>query len=119
MRYEAELRERYAWLIRDAGGPKAVLNCGSVQTNNYEVTMLAWYLKVPINYVQAQKVATVTPGPNVLFQARASSGAPIFPSAAFMRKWSQGWRIRNGSRYKIMYSSPVTLYMDCSAYSGT
>ena len=117
MRYQAELRERYAYLIRDAGGPQKVMQCGSVQTNNFEVTMLAWYLQVPIKYVQAQvKTATVEPGPNVIFQARASSGAPIYPTTAFLRKWSQGWKQHNGSRYKIMYSAPVTLYMDCSAY---
>lgn len=119
MRYQAELRERYAYLIRDAGGAQRIMRCGSVSTNNYEVTMLAWYLKVPINYVQSQKVATVEPGPNVLFQARASGGAPIYPTTEFLKKWGQGWKNKNGSQYKIMYSNPVTLYMDCSAYSST
>jgi hypothetical protein len=120
LRYQAELRERYAYLVRDAGGPQKVMSCGSVQTNNYQVTMLAWYLQVPIRYVQAQvKAPTVEPGPNVVFQARASSGAPIYPNTAFLRDWSQGWQTRNGSQYKIMNSPPVTLYMNCSTYSGT
>ena len=120
LRYEAELRERFAYLVRDGGGPQKVMGCGSVMTNNYEVTMLAWYLQVPIKFVQAQaKTPTVEPGPNVLFQARASSGAPIFPTAAFLKPWGQGWKIKNGSQYKVMHAAPVTLYMDCSTYSGT
>jgi hypothetical protein len=120
MRYQAELRERYAWLVRDAGGPQKVMRCGSVMTNNFEVTMLAWYLQTPINYVQAlAKIPKVEPGPNTVVQAATSSGAPVEPTREFMRDWSRGWKVKNGSQYKVMYSNPVTLYMDCSAYSGT
>ena len=120
LRYQAELRERYAYLVTDAGGPQKVMGCGSVQTNNYEVTMLAWYLQVPIKFVQAQaKTPMVEPGPNVLFQARASSGAAIFPTDQFLKQWGRGWKIKNGSQYKIMHAAPVALFMDCSTYSAT
>jgi hypothetical protein len=55
----------------------------------------------------------------VLFQSRASGGAPIYPTTKFIRDWNQGWKTENSSQYKIMHADPVTLYMDCSAYSGT
>ncbi|HWD69566.1 MAG TPA: hypothetical protein VG293_05185 [Solirubrobacteraceae bacterium] len=120
MRYQAELRERYASLVSDAGGPQKVIGCGSVMTNNFEVTMLAWYLQVPIYYVQAlAKIPKVQTGPNAVFQAATNSGGVMYPTARFMRDWGQGWKRANGTRYKIMYSNPVRLYMDCSAYSRT
>ena len=121
MRYQAELRERYAWLIRDAGGPQKVMSCGSVMTNNFEVTMLAWDLQVPINYVQGvgSKTPQVEPGPNTAFQAATTSGARMQPTRLLMRDWSRGWKLHNGSQYKVINSAPVTLYMDCSSYSGT
>jgi hypothetical protein len=117
MRYQAELRERYSWLIRDAGGTASILKCGSIMTDNYEVPMLAWDLDVPIPFVQAAaKKGKVEAGPNSVFQAAASSGSTIYPAPEFTQEWNQGWKARNGTQYKIMYSAPVTLYMDCSAY---
>jgi hypothetical protein len=117
MRYQAELRERYSYLIRDAGGPASVLKCGSIMTNNYQVAMLAWDLQVPIPFVQAvAKKIKVEAGPNNVFQTAASGGAELSPTTASVQDWSQGWKAKNGSRYKIMYSAPVTLYMDCSTY---
>ena len=44
VRYQAELRERMSYLINDYGGADKVRSCGSLMTNNFQVTMLAWDL---------------------------------------------------------------------------
>ncbi len=120
LRYQAELRERFASLIKRGGGAQKVIGCGSVMTNNYQVTMLAWDLHVPIFYVQAlNKKFSTRQGPNVVFQAAASSGAHIFPGSSQMQAWQQGWKHKDGSQYRIMAASPVTMFMDCSTYSPT
>ena len=128
LRYQAELRERFAALIKRGGGAQKVMGCGSgmtnkygsVMTNNYQVTMLAWDLHVPIPFVQAlAKKPLVEPGPNVIFQDAASPGKPAYPAALYVQNWELGWKQKNGLQYKVVRIDPVTLYMDCSAYSKT
>lgn len=119
-RYQAELRERYADLIRDAGGVAALKRCGTVMSNKYQVTMLAWDLGVPIYDVQAQaNIPEVRPGPNVVFQNQTTSGRSLGPDNAVMRGWERGWKQKNGSQYKIIQTAPVTLYMNCTAPGRT
>jgi hypothetical protein len=125
VRYQAELRERMSYLINDYGGADKVRSCGSLMTNNFQVTMLAWYLDVPIRFVEALPVykkghltTKLEAGPNVVFQdgvgsAKASDQGP---TPAQMQVWEQGWKQKNGSSYKIIVKSPVTLYTDCSAF---
>jgi hypothetical protein len=120
LRYQAQLRERFASLITGAGGPGRIIGCGSVMTDNYEVTMLAWYLQVPIPYVQAlTHTPQVQKGPNVIFRTASSTGAAVHPGRSFMRDWVAGWKQANGSRYAVTAAAPVTVYMDCSSYSQT
>ncbi len=120
LRYQAQLREKFAYLIRDAGGAQNMMRCGSVMTNNFQVTMLAWDLGVPIYYVQAlARTPKVEPGPNVIFRDATSSGAKVDPASPYMRDWEQGWKQKNGTGYKIISAKPVTLYTNCSIYSGT
>jgi hypothetical protein len=125
VRYQAQLREEDAALIDDYGGAAAVLRCGSIMTHNLQVTQLAWYLGVPIKYVQALPVyakgeltTKVRPGPNVVFQDGATSthATDQGPTPAQMQVWNQGWQQKNGTSYKVIFKSPVTLYADCSAY---
>ncbi|HUY58838.1 MAG TPA: hypothetical protein VMV16_03935 [Solirubrobacteraceae bacterium] len=120
LRYQARLREEFAALIRHAGGTQKVMGCGSMMANNYQVTMLAWDLDVPIYFVQAlpRKFSTAQ-GPNVVFQDATSTGAKPFPSDLQMQTWEQAWKHKNGSQYKVVKTDPVTLYMDCSLYSKT
>ncbi|MDE3131602.1 MAG: hypothetical protein KGL16_10660 [Acidobacteriota bacterium] len=120
LRYQAELRERFAALIERAGGARKVMACGSVMTNNYQVTMLAWDLHVPIYYIQAlARLPLVKAGPNVVFQTASSIGRPVYPAPVYMQNWARGWQQANGSRYTVTQDSPVTLYMNCSRYSRT
>ncbi|MDE3134761.1 MAG: hypothetical protein KGL15_11905 [Acidobacteriota bacterium] len=118
LRYQAELRERYATLIKLGGGPQKVMGCGSVMSNKFQVTLLAWDLHVPITYIQAQRTKPrVEAGPNVIFQDAVTSGAPQGPARVVVRDWERGWKVRNSSAYRVVSKAPVTLYMNCSAYS--
>jgi hypothetical protein len=115
LRYQARLREEVASLIKREGGPQKVISCGSVMANNLQITMVAWYLDVPIHWIQALKPYTPGElGPNVVFQDGVTSGAPQYPTPQQMQAWERG-----GSNYKIVKTDPVTLYMDCSPYSKT
>jgi hypothetical protein len=118
LRYQARLREEVASLVQREGGPQKVLSCGSIMANNLQVTMVAWYLDHPIPWVQAlpRKFETGERGPNVVFQNGTSSNAPDKqqPTLAQMQAWEQG-----GSKYTVVKTDPVTLYMDCSSYSKT
>jgi hypothetical protein len=120
LRYQAKLREQVASLIQGAGGAKRVIACGSMMANNLQVTMVAWYLDVPIYYVRAlpRKPQLGVAGPNVVFQDGANSDKAKNqgPTPQQMQAWEQGWKRKNGSSYKIVKTDPVTLYMDCSVY---
>jgi hypothetical protein len=116
-RYQAQLREGMAYLIDDYGGASNVRSCGSLMTSNYQVTMLAWYLDVPIRFVEAlpaykkdQLTTKLEAGPNIIFQDGAG------PTPAQMQVWAQGWKQKNGSSYKIIVKPPFTLYADCSVF---
>jgi hypothetical protein len=117
-RYQAQLREGISSLITREGGPQKVFACGSVMAENLQVTMVAWYMGGPINYIQAlpTKLTAVRPGPNVIFQNAITSGKPPQPSELQIQRWEQGWQQKNGSTYRIIKSGPVTMYMDCTAY---
>ncbi|HET9718657.1 MAG TPA: hypothetical protein VFP55_01130 [Solirubrobacteraceae bacterium] len=124
LRYQAQLREQVAALVRTAGGAKKVMACGSVMTNNYQVTLVAWYLDVPIPFVQAlppKQTSQPAVGPNVVFQDGAVSDTPrnIGPKQMQMRAWNEGWKAHNHTQYRVIKTYPVTLYTDCSQYSGT
>jgi hypothetical protein len=120
LRYQAKLREQVASLIQRSGGAKNVIACGSMMANNLQVTMVAWYLDRPIYWVRAlpRKPQLGVAGPNVVFQDGATSTQPgkQGPTPQQMLAWEQGWKQKNGSRYKIVKTDPVTLYMDCSTY---
>lgn len=107
LRYQARLREEVSGLIQRSGGAQKLLACGSVMANNYQVTMVAWYLDVPIPRVSALPRALVTgqPGPNVILQDAASADAVVGPTAEQIQAWEQA-----GSRYAVVKTDPVTLY---------
>ncbi|HWE58863.1 MAG TPA: hypothetical protein VG228_04140 [Solirubrobacteraceae bacterium] len=123
LRYQARLREQVANLVQRAGGAQNVMRCGSVMTNNYEVTLLAWYLDVPIPYVQAvpRKFETKDLGPNVVFQDGATSDTAknISPTDAQLQAWNLQWQKQTKTQYKVTRTDPVILYTDCSKHSAT
>jgi hypothetical protein len=115
VRYQAEIRERTASLIRQAGGADKVVACGSMMSNNYQVPMVAWYLHVPIGYIQQSSLKLKT-GPNVVFQDSSSPGAPLLPSRRQISYWQRSGldHPTTTRHYRITSDRPVTLYMDCS-----
>jgi hypothetical protein len=76
LRYQAELRQDVSAVIARAGGAKKVFACGAVETENYQVPMVAWYLGV-----ESVQVADQQPGRifNVIFQTRETGTAPLRP----------------------------------------
>ncbi len=118
LRYQARVREEVSALVQSKGGAPKVVSCGSIMANNLEVTLVAWYLDVPIPWVQAlpRTFETGKRGPNVVFQNGTTSTdlGKQLPSLAQIAAWEQG-----GSKYEVTKTDPVTLYMDCSSYSKT
>lgn len=118
-RYQAHLRNEVAALIQQEGGAAKVMHCGSVMTNNLQVTLVAWSLDQPIPHIQAEpRGVSDGPGPNVVFQDGASSTrtSDQGPTNQQMQLWEQGWKQKNGTQYKVIKTPAVTMYMDCSAY---
>ncbi len=79
--YQAHLREDAARAVADLGGPKAVLRCGTVMTEGFQVPMLAWTLGVHTVDVQASPLGgeELPPPPNVIFQTRAQRKSHLLP----------------------------------------
>jgi hypothetical protein len=76
LRYQADLRHDLSKLIDQAGGAKKVLACGKVETENYQVPMVAWYLGVESVDVADQQPNLVA---NVIFQTRVTGTQPLAP----------------------------------------
>ncbi|HEY5317354.1 MAG TPA: hypothetical protein VIJ20_05205, partial [Solirubrobacteraceae bacterium] len=76
LRYQAELRHDVQAIIHRAGGAKAVLACGKVETENYQVPMVAWYLGVESVTVSDEQPGLIA---NVIFQTRVTGTAHLRP----------------------------------------
>ena len=84
LRYQAELREDVSAIIGKAGGAKKVLACGSIETENFQVPMVAWYLDIEANDITDQLPTTIanrgTKGDSpVILQARDTGTAALQP----------------------------------------
>jgi hypothetical protein len=84
LRYQAELREDLAKVIARAGGAGKVRACGSIETENFQVPMVAWYLDIEANDITDQLPTTIanrgTKGDSpVILQARDTGTAALQP----------------------------------------
>jgi hypothetical protein len=80
LHYQAELRHDVSAAIRRAGGAKAVLACGKVETENFQVPMVAWHLGVQSVQVSDEiPPAIAARVANVIFQTRVTGTAPLRP----------------------------------------
>jgi hypothetical protein len=79
--YQAHLREGAAAAVSKLGGPAAVLRCGTVMTEGFQVPMIAYDLGVHTLQVQASPLTAQNPppAPNVIFQTRAQRHAHLLP----------------------------------------
>jgi hypothetical protein len=74
LRYQARITDDLNAAVAAVGGARQVRACGQASTGNYEITALAWRLDV---HIHAVSFSAVTPG--LVFQARATRGAPATP----------------------------------------
>lgn len=76
VRNQAQLNDALSGAIAAAGGPNAVLDCGTVTTGPFQVTALAWKLDAHI-----RRVGLVPTAPGTVFRsypgAREIPGAPV------------------------------------------
>ncbi len=96
--YQALLRKDASAAIQRLGGRQAVLNCGSIMVEGFQVPMLAWTLGVPTLRVEATPLTlSGAPWPNMIFQTRAQSKSTLLP------QWSQinAWE-RAGAHYRVV-----------------
>ena len=74
--YQAHLRDDLNAAVAQAGGAQALLRCGSVMTEGFQVPMVAWTLGVRTLRVEAEPATLAgPPWPNVILQTRAQSNA--------------------------------------------
>jgi hypothetical protein len=97
--YQAHLREDLGTVITRLGGPAAVLRCGSVMVEGFQVPMVAWALGVPTLRVEAQPTGLVgPPWPNTIIQDRDTGNAALLPSPQQVIAWEHA-----GARYTTFF----------------
>ncbi len=113
--YQAHLRQDVEALIQRTGGAKAVLACGSVMSEGFQVPMVAWYLDVRTLGVQAPPAVTPAgvanpplPWPNVIFQDRDTESASLLPLPQTIRAWEAA-----GAHYALTPTRTVYYFEDC------
>jgi hypothetical protein len=80
LHYQATLRHDLSAVIVRAGGAKAVNACGKVETENFQVPMVAWYLGLQSVQVSDEQAYTgPAHDPNVILQTRVTGSAPLRP----------------------------------------
>jgi hypothetical protein len=101
--YQAKLRSDLARAIPRSGGARALLSCGAVMAEGYQVPMAAWMLGVPATRIEPAPARPATSDglrsrpPGVILQDRAHPGSALLPAAGQIRAWEHG-----GARYTLM-----------------
>ena len=96
--YQARLREDLTAAVQKAGGKQALLGCGAVMTEGFQVPMVAWTLGVRTLRVEAEPSNLVgPPWPNVILQTRAQSKSTLLPTPAQIIAWE-----RAGAHYSLV-----------------
>jgi hypothetical protein len=96
--YQAKLRSDLTAAVAKAGGADALLRCGSVMTEGFQVPMVAWTLGVHTLRVQAEPSNLAgPPWPAVILQARAQSNSTLLPTPQQIIAWEHA-----GAPYKLV-----------------
>jgi hypothetical protein len=105
--YQADLRNDLSAVIRKAGGSAAILRCGSVMTEGFQVPMVAWNLGVHTIRIEASPQSRpLPPAPNVIFQTRAQRSSHLLP---ILHDWP-------GAHYTLVaHVRTFRLYANCSS----
>src|SRR6185312_14751963 len=94
--YQAKLRSDVTAAVAKAGGADALLRCGSVMTEGFQVPMVAWTLGVHTLRVEATPSRLAgPPWPAVILQTRAQSNSHLLPTPAQIIAWEH-----DGARYQ-------------------
>jgi hypothetical protein len=111
--YQAHLREDLAAAIHQSGGAAALLRCGAVMTEGYQVPMVAYQLGVHTLRIEAPPPKIVgPPWPNVILQTRAQSNATLLPLAPQILDWEH-----EGAHYTLV--AHIRTFRVFSTCSGT
>jgi len=110
--YQAHLREDLTAAVQKAGGKQALLNCGPVMTEGFQVPMVAWTLGVRTLRVQAEPSQLVgPPWPAVILQTRAQSKSTLLPTPAQIIAWEH-----DGANYKLVaHVRTFRVFSTCAA----
>jgi hypothetical protein len=96
--YQAHLRQDLTAAIGESGGPAALLRCGTVMTEGYQVPMVAYQLGVhTLRIEQPPPTIVGPPWPNVILQTRAQSNSTLLPLAPQIIAWEH-----EGAHYKLV-----------------
>ncbi len=79
--YQALLRTDAQAAVQKAGGKSGILGCGTAMTEGFQVPMVAYYVGVHTDQIEAPAAAGAPPGPapNVVFQAAETRHAALLP----------------------------------------
>lgn len=116
LRYQARLRGDMAESLRRAGGRLAVIGCGPVMVENFQVPMAAWYLDRDLDQILGQPNVDargddpVRQGrwPSTVFQDRSSPNAVAQPLHTTIAGWQS-----QGANYRIVRTGEMTMYQAC------
>lgn len=93
--YQARLRQSLIAAVRRAGGAPALLKCGAVMTEPFQVPMVAWVLGVPTSRIEPPPTRLAgAPWPGVILQTRAHTTSALLPAPTQITAWE-----RAGARY--------------------
>jgi hypothetical protein len=96
--YQARLRTDLTAAVAKAGGADALLRCGPVMTEGFQVPMVAWTLGVRTLAIEAEPTNVVgPPWPAVILQTRAQSNSTLLPTPQQIVAWEHA-----GARYKLI-----------------
>ncbi|HJS96576.1 MAG TPA: hypothetical protein VJ741_20075 [Solirubrobacteraceae bacterium] len=96
--YQAKLRSDLTAAVAKAGGSDALLRCGSVMTEGFQVPMVAWTLGVHTLRIEATPSSLAgPPWPAVILQARAQSNSTLLPTPQQIIAWEHA-----GAPYKLV-----------------
>jgi hypothetical protein len=125
--YQAHLRQDLAALIARHGGARAMLACGPVMTEGFQVPMVAWYLNVRTLQVLDQPNTnsagvpvdaaghpTRVAAPSTILQARANRGSALLPLPKTIILWEH-----QGAHYRFEVGPHHTIYFFQSCRRAT
>jgi hypothetical protein len=96
--YQAHLREDLTAAVKKAGGADALLRCGPVMTEGFQVPMVAWTLGVRTLQVEAEPSNLAGPPyPAVILQTRAQSKSTLLPTPQQIIAWEHA-----GAHYTLI-----------------